>query len=508
MRRLYLILFAVALAVNANGQSSVSLQPHRGPLREYVPAATTRATASVSQPSVPNTSTSLDSFFTAYMATHHIPGVAACIIKKNRVAWEGYYGLADISLNINVTDSTIFMLASLSKTVTTTALMQLYEAGRFQLDDSVDRYVRFEVRNPNHPSVPITFRMLLTHTSSIGDNWAVLSNLYVMGDHPLSLGTFLRRYLLPGERYYSLGNFYRYAPGTTWNYCNVGAALCGYLVERISGIPFDQYCRDSVFVPLRMARTAWFLRDLDTALVARPYTYSSGTYIDQGLYGYPDYPDGQLRTTAASLARFLMANMNGGELDGQKVLDSSTVRLMRTRWFIGGAGGRQEDQGLIWYTATINGKRVWGHTGGDAGVTTAAFLSEQDSTGVLFLSNLSPDDFAWRDIVDRLMTEADTLTVDVRQPVAYGPEEVLLHQNYPNPFNPSTTIRYALPIRSHVVLTIFNMLGERVAELVNREVEAGYHEVQFDGATLASGVYFYRLQAGDFVHSKKLMIVR
>jgi CubicO group peptidase (beta-lactamase class C family) len=190
------------------------------------------------------------------MATYHIPGVAACIIKKNRVAWQGYYGLANISLNTNITDSTIFMLGSISKTVTTTALMQLYEAGRFQLDDSVDKYVRFEVRNPNHPSVPITFRMLLTHTSSIGDNWAVLSNLYVMGDHPLSLGTFLRRYLLPGERYYSLGNFYRYAPGTTWNYCNVGAALCGYLVERISGIPFDQYCRDSVFVPLRMARTA------------------------------------------------------------------------------------------------------------------------------------------------------------------------------------------------------------------------------------------------------------
>jgi len=507
MRRLYLLLFAVALAVNANGQSSVSLQSHRGPLREYVPAATTRAPASVSQPSVPNTSTSLDSFFTAFMATYHIPGVAACIIKKNKVAWQGYYGLADMSLNINVTDSTIFMLASVSKTVTSTALMQLYEAGRFQLDDSVDSYVPFPVRNPNNPSVPITFRMLLTHTSSMKDNWTILSNLYVMGDHPMALGTFLKKYLSPGEEYYSSGSFYTYAPGTTWNYCNVGAALCGYLVETISGIPFDQYCRDSVFVPLRMARTAWFLRDLDTALVARPYTYSSGTYIDQGLYGYPDYPDGQLRTTAASLARFLMANMNGGELDGQKVLDSSTVRLMRTRWFIGGAGGSDEDQGLIWFTATINGKRLWGHTGGDAGVTTMAFLSEQDSTGVVFLSNFDGD-FPLGDIVDRLMTEADTLTVDVRQPVAYVPEKVLLHQNYPNPFNPSTTIKYGLPERSHVTLTIFNTLGQQVATLVDGETEAGYHEVKFDAPHLPSGVYLYRLQAGDRLEVRKALLMK
>ena len=88
------------------------------------------------------------------------------------------------------------------------------------------------------------------------------------------------------------------------------------------------------------------------------------------------------------------------------------------------------------------------------------------------------------------------------------PSEFSLEQNYPNPFNPSTTIRYALPQRSHVTLTVFNTLGQQMAMLVNGEVEPGYHEVQFNASGLSSGVYFYRIHAGDFVQSKKLLLLK
>ena len=83
-----------------------------------------------------------------------------------------------------------------------------------------------------------------------------------------------------------------------------------------------------------------------------------------------------------------------------------------------------------------------------------------------------------------------------------------LSQNYPNPFNPSTTIRYGLPHSSFVQLTVYNILGQRVATLVYAGQEAGYHEVQFDGSGLASGVYFYKLQAGTFVEARKLLLTR
>ncbi len=110
-------------------------------------------------------------------------------------------------------------------------------------------------------------------------------------------------------------------------------------------------------------------------------------------------------------------------------------------------------------------------------------------------------------------TVDDTLTLknDLTGADDHGsliPGEYRLYQNFPNPFNPVTTIRYGLPQKSAVTLTVYNLLGQEVATLVTMEEEAGYHEVRFDGSGLASGVYIYRLQAGDFVQSRKLILLR
>jgi len=88
------------------------------------------------------------------------------------------------------------------------------------------------------------------------------------------------------------------------------------------------------------------------------------------------------------------------------------------------------------------------------------------------------------------------------------PEAFALDQNYPNPFNPSTTIRFGLPYRSHVTLTIYSLLGQEVAELVNGEMDAGHHEVRFDARALSSGLYLYRMQSGQFVQTRRLLLLR
>ena len=92
--------------------------------------------------------------------------------------------------------------------------------------------------------------------------------------------------------------------------------------------------------------------------------------------------------------------------------------------------------------------------------------------------------------------------------IAGLPTVFALDQNYPNPFNPSTTIRYGLPNRSHVTLTVFNTLGQQITVLQSGDREAGYHEVRFDGTGLSSGVYFYRIQAGEFVQTRRLVLLK
>jgi hypothetical protein len=106
-------------------------------------------------------------------------------------------------------------------------------------------------------------------------------------------------------------------------------------------------------------------------------------------------------------------------------------------------------------------------------------------------------------------TETFRVTVTgVPQSKAETPNSFSLEQNYPNPFNPSTTIRYGLPARSHVSLTVFNTLGQRVSTITDGEQNAGYHSVRFDATNLSSGVYYYRIQAGSYVDTKKFLLVR
>jgi hypothetical protein len=107
----------------------------------------------------------------------------------------------------------------------------------------------------------------------------------------------------------------------------------------------------------------------------------------------------------------------------------------------------------------------------------------------------------WRRPLSEMITS-------VHQSTNVLPKELKLDQNYPNPFNPSTTIKFELPRASHVSLTVYDILGRQVSVLVNERKEAGDHEVKFDGSGLACGVYLYRLQTGDVVQSRRMLVLK
>ena len=150
-----------------------------------------------------------------------------------------------------------------------------------------------------------------------------------------------------------------------------------------------------------------------------------------------------------------------------------------------------------------------GGIGGADGVPAGTLLAKCDVAEILAY-NVALSDSVRKSIESYLATKYGLTPVTGISAHQKGnlPERYVLEQNYPNPFNPSTTIRYALPNRSHVTLMVFNTLGQKVGELVNADIDAGSHELQFNAANLASGVYFYQIQAGEFVQARSLLLLK
>ena len=331
---------------------------------------------------------SIDRAITQQMKKSHIRGVSCCIIKNGQIVFSGQYGFTDPAGTMPVKSDTDFMLASVSKTVTGVALMTLYDQGKVKLDDPIAPYLKFPVVNPNFAGTPITFRMLLTHTSSIQDSDKD-DAYYTPGDSPISLEDFLASYFTPGGSNYSAkNNFLDSAPGTVSEYSNVGVALVGYLVQTISGKSFEDYCAQTIFKPLGMTNTAWRLAQLDVTKVALPCTYDARTrkFTSDGNYGYPDIPNGALRTSVPELAKFLQMFMDHGKYMDVRILSESAAEEMAAA-----QTPLDPNQGLVWYYDTFAKVKLLGHNGGDTGVSTDMFFDPLTGTGFIVLCNTDND---------------------------------------------------------------------------------------------------------------------
>ncbi|MBP1658213.1 MAG: ampC, partial [Bacteroidetes bacterium] len=287
-----------------------------------------------------NTRAQLDGFFRDVVRTQQYVGLGACILKNNSVAWEGYYGYADLEAQTPLTRGNIFSLMSLSKTVTAFALMTLFERGLFDLDDDVNKYLPISVRNPNFPDTPITFRMLLNHTAGLADvtptGPRIPGNVgrppTALGDSDIPLEVYIKEILAPGGKYYSTDYFSQSKPGSQYSYSNIGYSLIGYLIQRIARQDFAEYCQDRIFAPLELKNTGWHLRDLDTSNIIFGYSFSPNdtvpVYRKAQHFGEPGYPCGTLRTTMDEFARFIGVIMDKGRYRDRRVLNPETVELM------------------------------------------------------------------------------------------------------------------------------------------------------------------------------------
>jgi len=353
---------------------------------------------------------SLHAFLVRKLAEVGTPGIAVAVVRGDAIVYAAGVGWADRERGLRVTPETAFQLASVSKTVTCAGVMALVEDGRLDLDANIDEYLSFEVHVPAAPATPVTMRQLLTHTSAIRDRnvWGTpwtKPTLYFHGDSPISLERFCRSYYQPGRKRYRDRNFYERAPGAAYSYSNLAVALAGLVAQSVSQVDFDEWCIRRILAPLGMTNSGYRLADVGSSDVAMPYQWSRRGLDPIYQYGYPDYPDGALRTSAVHLARWLGAFMNKGEFQGARVLDTDTVKEIRRKQLHGIVPWHQ---GLIWYTEQRWGFPAMGHTGGDFGESTRMFFRPDKRVGVVSLTNSYTGGRRWKafsEIERRLFAE-------------------------------------------------------------------------------------------------------
>jgi CubicO group peptidase (beta-lactamase class C family) len=345
------------------------------------PAAPQLPTAEKTPPTVPAAQphklekADLEAFFDGIIPLQlersDVAGASVLVIKDGQVLLEKGYGYSDVKQKKPVDpNTTMFRLASISKLFTWISVMQLAEQGKLNIDADVNQYLDFQIA----PAFgkPITLRNLMTHTGGFEEE-----GRDVIVTDPKRSPT-LRDFLIQNQPRRM------YPPGTIPAYSNYGVGLAGYIVQRVSGEPFENYVTEHIFQPLGMTHSSFSqpLPGTLTPLVSEGYDSPS----DKPVIGFELFnpaPAGGISSTASDMGRFGQALLNGGELDGKRILKSETLNEMWTRQFA--ASNQMPAMDMGFYQTWRNGLRFIGH-GGDLVAFHSLFAVEPKEKLIIFVS--------------------------------------------------------------------------------------------------------------------------
>lgn len=310
----------------------------------------------------------LDGFIPYALGTGDIAGGVIVIVRDGQVLTQRGFGYADVERRTPVDpERTLFRPGSTSKLFTWTAVMQLVEQGRLDLDADVNRYLDFTI--PPRDGRPVTLRNVMTHTAGFEESLKGLLATREPGTPPYE--ELLKRWV--PERVF--------APGTTPAYSNYATALAGYIVQRVSGEPFDVYIERHIFAPLGM-RNSTFRQPLPPRLrpmMATGYQRGSGEPVGYEYVG--PRPAGSLAATGADMGRFMIAHLN----EGAPLLRPQTARMMHSTAHPG--VGPLNRMMLGFYETTINGRRAIAHGGDTIGFHSDLQLFLDDRVGIFVSFN-------------------------------------------------------------------------------------------------------------------------
>ncbi len=320
----------------------------------------------------------------AVMERQGVPQLSAIITDKDGLIWQSHQ--ASNGLTPPRSDA-LFAMGSISKLVTAVALMQLVEAGQVDLQADINQYLGFNVRNRHFPDSPITAFHLLTHNSGMASNPpgdVAEGQLVFEGTVDLDWIP----HFLATEGQQSSDSLWRSVnPGdgqaTSIQSSNMGVALVGALVEAVSGQDFGVYAKQEIFEPLGMQDSGFRLSDIVVNRLLALYGDSlNETVAPYDVYVYPAF---SLKCSMPDLQRFLMAIMNGGSLNGNRILRTETVAQMLENQFVATNLPFSSSISLMWRQPF---NQAWiGHTGGVPGASTVMDFHPQRGFGVIILTN-------------------------------------------------------------------------------------------------------------------------
>ena len=323
----------------------------------------------------------LDALFGKQMKEYHIAGAAVSVVKDGKLFFAKGYGYADIEKGVPVDpEQTLFGIGSVGKTLTWTAVMQLVEQGKVDLDADVNKYLDFRI--PNIYPQPITLKHLMTHTSGFEERWA--GSATADANDIVSAREWLTAHMAARVR----------PPGDSVAYSNYNAMLAGYIVARVSGKPYDQYLQEHVFNPLGMAHST---AQLPTPQNLRAYASVGYTHKNGAFQRFPDYlpqpvlvPSGAQKASVTDMARFMIAHLQNGRysdanIPESRILKEGTARQMHSIHstpdprFLGIAHG--------FFDFSDNGQRTIGHVGYAAPMNSLLLLLPDQNLGVFVTYN-------------------------------------------------------------------------------------------------------------------------
>jgi CubicO group peptidase (beta-lactamase class C family) len=351
------------------------------------------------------------------MAIDGIPGLQTVVVKDGKVVWAKEFGYAVLKQPGPIRPmrgDTLMWSASVGKLLVMIAVLQQVDQGRLKLDNDINSYVPFGVRNPHWPDVPITWRMLMNRTSSmkVEDDARVNEGTTFGHDPTTTLDDRVESEFTPGNPFYWSERYSDNRPGTKWIYNNDTYDLLAYAIERLAHEPFDQYVSRAILKPLQMHDTSYRLAGIPESRFAVGYASvpqaQSFEYIPAMTYWFhrngdakildqqmscPNYPSGCAHTTARDFAQIMRMLMGNGVVDGTRILSAESVTLMETpTGFRTQHGGFVQGLGLFG-PLDVHGIQTWGHDGQDVGAGTAFFYNRKSGVGAIAFANANSPDF-------------------------------------------------------------------------------------------------------------------